>query len=677
MAATGNVVISIVGDVSNLKSALGQADTSMSAFEQKMQRIGDSMVNIGKKMTVGISLPIAAVGVASVKAASDLEQSIGATESVFGDAIETIDKFAEKSVDAVGLSERAYRELAAVAGAQLKNLGLSQEAAAEGANKLIKIGADLAATFGGTTREAVEALGAAFRGEADPAERFGLRLNINTANAKAVALGLAESTSQVSDFARQQAIMTLIVEQSGGAMGQFARESDTLGVKMQKANAELENAAAELGGVLLPIVAEVVGVVASMASAFQGVPKEVQTLVVVLGGLAAAAGPVLVLTGSLIRNWQTLSALAPTLASGIGRAAAGLATFAASYQLTTIALHAIFDVADKITPALEKYAQQVEDIAKLNDDQLVPALNNAATAYIQAARTRDDVVVPTRITASLQAFKDLLDKNADAAKRVAEQYKDQPGLYQAMQNAIAAHDRELENLNSTVKTAEELFEEYHDELERNVSASFDSQGAAISMDRAIADLNETMKKTNITTLEGRDALLQAEERVVAFGQAIFDEMEPIRGFEQATRDQIGALEGVRDSLAPGSPLRAFLDQYIERLRNGIPRNIDTHVAIHVSRTGDPGIDPNTGERIVPIFAGGGIVPGPLGSPQLAVVHGGERIWDPLNPDPAMAAPGGGGGPLIGSVTIVAPDPESAADALTRRLRTEAFLAGMN
>jgi hypothetical protein len=37
------------------------------------------------------------------------------------------------------------------------------------------------------------------------------------------------------------------------------------------------------------------------------------------------------------------------------------------------------------------------------------------------------------------------------------------------------------------------------------------------------------------------------------------------------------------------------------------------------------------------FAGGGTVPGPMGQPQLAVVHGGEEIWDPRsgkdNPHP--------------------------------------------
>lgn len=72
----------------------------------------------------------------------------------------------------------------------------------------------------------------------------------------------------------------------------------------------------------------------------------------------------------------------------------------------------------------------------------------------------------------------------------------------------------------------------------------------------------------------------------------------------------------------------------------------------------------------PGFADGGVVPGAPGSPQLILAHGGEVV---LNKDQQKA---GVGGLTIGSLTVVAPDPESAADRLVRRLRTEAFLAGM-
>jgi hypothetical protein len=106
----------------------------------------------------------------------EVEQAIGGTAAVFGDASKEIDKFVDSSVDLVGLSEAAARSLTTRLGASLKATGLSAEEAADRSIQLVTIGADLAATFGGTTEEAVTALGAALRGEYDPLERFGVAL---------------------------------------------------------------------------------------------------------------------------------------------------------------------------------------------------------------------------------------------------------------------------------------------------------------------------------------------------------------------------------------------------------------------------------------------------------------------------------------------------------------------
>jgi hypothetical protein len=232
-----------------------QANRSGTAVERSAKSFSDLQSRV---------LGVAAAGGAAVagimklaNAASRLEQSVGATESVFQGASDQVSAFAEDSVDAVGLSERAYRELAAVAGAQLKSLGFSIDDAAETSNQLITIGADLAATFGGTTEEAVSALGAAFRGEADPAERFGLRLNQTAVNAKAVELGLAKTESQVSANAKAQATLALVMEQSADSMGQFAREADSAAGAQQRANAQWEDAQATLGEKLLPVVTDV------------------------------------------------------------------------------------------------------------------------------------------------------------------------------------------------------------------------------------------------------------------------------------------------------------------------------------------------------------------------------------------------------------------------------------
>jgi hypothetical protein len=102
--------------------------------------------------------------------------------------------WAEGAAQSVGLAKAQYGQLAAGLGAQLKNMGLSGDQALSGTQGLIGLGADLSAAFGGTAAEAVEALGSALRGEADPAEKYGLSLNQAKVNAKLAEKGLTGLT---------------------------------------------------------------------------------------------------------------------------------------------------------------------------------------------------------------------------------------------------------------------------------------------------------------------------------------------------------------------------------------------------------------------------------------------------------------------------------------------------
>src|SRR5699024_4545988 len=104
---------------------------------------------------------------------------------------EAVHRLGENASTAVGLSSRAYQESAAVLGAQLQNLGFAGDQLVGTTDGLIALGADLAATFGGTTQEAVNALSAAFRGERDPIERYGVSIKQTQVNAWLAANGMS------------------------------------------------------------------------------------------------------------------------------------------------------------------------------------------------------------------------------------------------------------------------------------------------------------------------------------------------------------------------------------------------------------------------------------------------------------------------------------------------------
>jgi hypothetical protein len=144
----------------------------------------------------------------------------------------------------------------AVLGAQLKGFGLSTGTAAVKTQELLVLAADLAATFGGTTSDAVSSLGSLFRGEFDPIEKYGVAIKKSDINARLAAQGLEDLTGEALKQAEATAALALLYEKTTDAQGQAARESESYASQQAYLRAESENLKAELGEALMPVMVE-------------------------------------------------------------------------------------------------------------------------------------------------------------------------------------------------------------------------------------------------------------------------------------------------------------------------------------------------------------------------------------------------------------------------------------
>lgn len=204
-------------------------------------------------------------GVGSITAASDLQQASGAAEAVFGKDYASISAAAGKAATAVGLSSAEYQQMAAVMGAGLKNQGLDDYA--NKTQKVIGLGADLAAQFGGSTADAVEAIGSLMRGETDPIEKYGVSINQSAVSAELAARGQSKLTGAALKQAEAQAKLDLLTRQTTQAQGTFARESDTLAGSQQRLSAQTQDLQAKIGTALLPALS---GVTSYLSQTMQG-----------------------------------------------------------------------------------------------------------------------------------------------------------------------------------------------------------------------------------------------------------------------------------------------------------------------------------------------------------------------------------------------------------------------
>ena len=254
--ATLALNVEILGEFKKLTTATKGAEGSLKGLQDK---VGKFSTNINRIVgALGITLGFSALingAKDAVNAASDLEQQFGALDSIFkGNAAEM--KVFSKEMNKIGLSSADAARQSALIGALLKGNGLTIEETTKKTKDLVIIAGDLAATFGGTTADAVSAISSLLRGERDPIERYGVALKQVDVNAQMLIdakNGLVFASEREASI---NATLTLLLEKTADAQGQAARESDTYAGVTGAFTAKFKDMQAEIGTALLPVLSE-------------------------------------------------------------------------------------------------------------------------------------------------------------------------------------------------------------------------------------------------------------------------------------------------------------------------------------------------------------------------------------------------------------------------------------
>jgi hypothetical protein len=293
----------------------------------KVSRFGSAIA--GAARTFGPLAAAAAAGAVlkfgadAVRTASETEQAMGAVDAVFGRNSAKVKAWANSAVRDVGLARGEYAGMAATLGAALRNSGV--EGYTVKTRRLIKVGADLAAQFGGSTQEAVSALGSLMRGETDPIERYGVSIKQSDVNARLAAKGQDKLTGAARKSAEMQARLDLMFKQTKVSTGAFARESSTLSGQQQRLKANFANVKDTLGRALLPALT---GTLRGVNSLFGG-GKQLGGGMRTLGGIVRAyATPVMQALRSAMNTVKSAFSSAGGSGEGFKRLASALAPVA-------------------------------------------------------------------------------------------------------------------------------------------------------------------------------------------------------------------------------------------------------------------------------------------------------------------------------------------------------------
>ena len=372
-----DILIKLTRIGSGVSDAVGELkglDVAAATTSQRLSAMGGSLSSAGMKMTLAISAPLAALGTVALKAAADDASAMAKTEVVFGSAAAAVVKFASTSVKSLGMSDDAALSATSSFGAFFTAMGVGQTSAAGMSTRLVQLAADVAAYNHITTAEAADKLTSGLQGVYRSLKDVNVIMTEAEVNNRAVADGMADSTTSVSEAAAVTARYELLLEKTSLQQGYLATHSDSLAASTNRAKAELDNAAAALGTALIPMAVTAANKVADLATAFTNLGPATQSTIVTFGAIALAAGPVTTALGALLKVASTLVTALPAIAAflaGVGGAAIAAAAGVAGL-VTGLALlgnqATARTLTDEETDRLIGLPTQAQLQARLNND---------------------------------------------------------------------------------------------------------------------------------------------------------------------------------------------------------------------------------------------------------------------------------------------------------------------
>lgn len=312
--------------------ALDSLDQKIKKVDKSLKSVADKTISLGKSLSAFVTLPVLGLGAAFVSAASDSEE----TESKFNTIFRSITKEAQATADALGesfgLSFSKSRELLGGTADLLTGFGFTQKSALGLANQVQELAVDLASftNFSGGAEGASAALTKALLGERESVKSLGISI-LEEDVKKQIAIDRSRGmTFETERQAKANATLQIALRQSKNAIGDFARTSQSFANQFRLVGQDVNDMAVSFGKLLLPAAKGLIKIIRSIIKFFKDMAKGTKVLLLVLGGIVATIGPLLIGLGTLLT-------LLPLIQAGFLAATGAVAAF----KLSMVALPAL------------------------------------------------------------------------------------------------------------------------------------------------------------------------------------------------------------------------------------------------------------------------------------------------------------------------------------------------
>lgn len=296
-----------------------ELDAALSKADKNLQQWGKRLKDVGQSLTLRLTAPLALAGGAAIKMASDFNESLNKVDVAFKGSSQSVKDFAKNSLKQFGIAQGSALDMAALFGDMATSMGLSTSQAAKMSTSLVALAGDMASFKNMNIEEVTTALNGIFTGETESLKRLGIVMTEANVKTYALSQGIKKQYEEMSQAEKTMLRYQYVLNVTKNSQGDFARTGGGAANQMRVFNESLKELGNLFGQTVLPLFTSIVKSLNNVLSAIKDLSPETKTLVVALGGLAALAGPLLYIAGSVIPKMITGFTLLRTAVINLGK----------------------------------------------------------------------------------------------------------------------------------------------------------------------------------------------------------------------------------------------------------------------------------------------------------------------------------------------------------------------
>jgi len=400
--AAASLVVRISADINDFSSKLKSMTRDV---DKASKKVGD----IGKAMTIGITLPVAAAAVALSKLGAENEDTAGRMSRVFGRAADAMKGSVKQMMASIPEGETELDGMAISVDHLLQGMNVAPSAAARMSGAVLKLAGDASAFAHVPMAQALDAIERGLAGKTRGLVDLGIVISEADVKQRALTMGLIKQGSELTQSATALAAYNLIMERSSGIQGESARTAGQQGKQFAFLKRDLGELADSLSGLVLPTMSGLAKTARSVVDAVGEVPPAITKMVFSIAGIAAVAGPAILGLSGLVTAITRVAAAARLVfgASALGGLAGALTALG---PLALLAGAAVAGIAYKWHLDAEAARTAADDVTKY-----AAAVDKLTAAQLrqQSAATRSAIDALASQKASLLVARRTAPNNPD------------------------------------------------------------------------------------------------------------------------------------------------------------------------------------------------------------------------------------------------------------------------